>query len=466
MALTAILGQDYFRYGHSFIHQSNDKDQGFHKDSHLPWSLRGAVRSHRPNWAMAFYYPQTTTLAMGATRIIPGSQYWNVNHEVDGNEAGEDRLDFAFERNQTGLSQPVQRRDEHLANAVQSFDPHARSQAVEVPRGSIAIVNFALVHRGARNETAAPRFMLKFWFCRTRAPRPRSRPHRRPGSQVTDSRRSAPVTAMVNWLTQSRALPDVMPPSHAETEADRLASAYCRAMTGDLDALIADLLAPEDAPRRAAMYGLAAVVGRAQKSVVAARISAIASGHCGVRKSGAFVLGELGVGDVDAVVALTTLATSGDRSDVRCTAVASLGRICRDGYARGERLFDKTVRTALSQIASPTYVDPAQVDDDSSHGSELRRSFHVNALRQTAAVAILSIVSEAILAEDQDSIGHLECAVLTMLGTEYDRYAAATHFESLTRLAAEGRPTTVTELARQFRRLRWTPAPDWLPGPT
>ena len=120
---------------------------------------------------------------------------------------------------------------------------------------------------------------------------------------------------------------------------------------------------------------------------------------------------------------------------------------------------------ALTAILGQDF-DPAQVDDDSSHGSELRRSFHVNALRQTAAVAILSIVSEAILAEDQDSIGHLECAVLTMLGTEYDRYTAATHFESLTRLAAEGRPTTVTELARQFRRLRWTPAPDWLPGPT
>ena len=77
-SLTAILGERYYRYPHSFIHQPGTADQGFHKDSHFPWSVRGGLRSHRPNAAMLLYYPQETKVDMGPTRIFPGSQYWNV----------------------------------------------------------------------------------------------------------------------------------------------------------------------------------------------------------------------------------------------------------------------------------------------------------------------------------------------------------------------------------------------------
>ena len=72
-AMSSVLGPDYFRYGHSFVHQSGAYDQTYHKDSPLPWGTRGGVRSHRPNWAMVFYYPQA--LVARKVRIVSPERF-------------------------------------------------------------------------------------------------------------------------------------------------------------------------------------------------------------------------------------------------------------------------------------------------------------------------------------------------------------------------------------------------------
>ena len=71
-ALGSLLGKNFYRYRHSFIHRADRFDQSFHKDSPLPWGTTGGIRSHKLEWVMLFYYPQDTTLALGPTEIIPG----------------------------------------------------------------------------------------------------------------------------------------------------------------------------------------------------------------------------------------------------------------------------------------------------------------------------------------------------------------------------------------------------------
>ena len=80
-ALNVILGEDWQIYPHDFVHASLPNDQGFHQDRNLPWNDRGHDRTHRPDWAMVFYYPQETDHAAGPTEVLPGTQYWTIDHK-------------------------------------------------------------------------------------------------------------------------------------------------------------------------------------------------------------------------------------------------------------------------------------------------------------------------------------------------------------------------------------------------
>ena len=63
------------------------------------------------------------------------------------------------------------------------------------------------------------------------------------------------------------------------------------------------------------------------EGAVSAALEAVASPHWGVRKSGAFVLGELGIDGPAVRSALCGLTSSAERPDVRSTAAVALGRI-------------------------------------------------------------------------------------------------------------------------------------------
>ena len=167
--MSSVLGSSYFRYGHSFVHLSGAYDQTYHKDSPLPWGTRGGLRSHRPNWAMVFYYPQAVTLDMGPTEILPGTQYWNVNREGTGRTEGEDRFDETVAPEaMNGMSE--EERTQLFEKQVKDFDRHVRPLRLELPKGSLLLVHFDLFHRGTRSVSDEARFMYKFWYVRTTEP--------------------------------------------------------------------------------------------------------------------------------------------------------------------------------------------------------------------------------------------------------------------------------------------------------
>ncbi len=128
-ALTSILGDDYFMYPHRHCHLTPPQRQAQHdhKDS-IP--ADHFVRQHRCRWAMAFYYPQDTTLAYGPTGVRPGTQYY-VSRE-------------------------------------------AALQHDEIPMvgiaGDVVIVHYDVWHRGLTNSLAQNRYMNKFLFCRSSEP--------------------------------------------------------------------------------------------------------------------------------------------------------------------------------------------------------------------------------------------------------------------------------------------------------
>lgn len=424
-ALNAVLGPRYYRYNHAFVHRAAMVDQDYHKDSHLPWSMRGAVRSHRPQWVMTFYYPQDTTVELGATRVLPGTQYWNVDHEIEGFEQGEDRL---------GLKDPPVPKDEsseqadlRLAARPKELDVTCESVALEVPKGSLLLVNFDLFHRGARRFIARDRFMYKFWYCRTMEPRKRA-----PIPVTsTDPRRLPVVQAVANWLSNTEgqcATPEVQPNS----EAARVALAYSRR---DVKTLSTDLLDECEPVRRPAMYG-ATTLG---ETGVSPALAATRSSHWGVRKSGAFVLGELAVDSQAIRDALQRLMAPHERADVRSTAVVALGRIARTVLARA----------ALVELDS--FVDLLAPLSRPDREPDLReRPLPGNPVRQNVALALLSIATEAVQGDAPQGgavqsgavraraavagLDRLRSVAEAMADSDTDRYARATAQEVVRRL--------------------------------
>ena len=82
-ALTSVLGEGFVLHPHHFVHEATPNDQSFHQDGNLPWNERAHYRTHRPNWAMLFYYPQRVTEESGPTEVLPGTQYWTTDFERD-----------------------------------------------------------------------------------------------------------------------------------------------------------------------------------------------------------------------------------------------------------------------------------------------------------------------------------------------------------------------------------------------
>ena len=128
-AFTSILGENYAMHSHRHPHRNNPHSdgQGFHKDSY--WGYQ-KVRHHRPRWAMAFYYPQDSPLAIGPSAVLPGTQYYDTR--ITKNSDGE--------------------------------------LAVSGEAGTLTIIHFDLWHRGMANLTDKTRYMMKFQFIRMDAP--------------------------------------------------------------------------------------------------------------------------------------------------------------------------------------------------------------------------------------------------------------------------------------------------------
>ena len=129
-AMQGVLGADYVMHPHRYCHfnQQGSEGQNFHKDS---YAGDEQIRRHRCRWTMAFYYPQDVTEDMGATAVLPGSQYY---------ETGES----AHEQPEIVLCGEA---------------------------GTVTIVHYDLWHRATPNQSDKKRYMLKFLFIRLDEPK-------------------------------------------------------------------------------------------------------------------------------------------------------------------------------------------------------------------------------------------------------------------------------------------------------
>ena len=124
-ALQSIAGDDYYAEPHRHVHYNPPHSEGqtLHKDSYTR-------RRHHPRWLVTFYYPQDTTLEMGPTGVVPGTQYTNVIPE----------------------------------------DSNDREIGATGEAGRVVIANYDIVHRGMPNGTGKKRYMVKFLFNRMSEP--------------------------------------------------------------------------------------------------------------------------------------------------------------------------------------------------------------------------------------------------------------------------------------------------------
>ena len=90
-ALTSLIGEGYTLHPHGGFHPREAREgtpglpgQGFHKDGFFPGNGHG-LRYHRPEYLLFFYYPQDTTELSGPTEILPMSQYWSNDSDMEYN---------------------------------------------------------------------------------------------------------------------------------------------------------------------------------------------------------------------------------------------------------------------------------------------------------------------------------------------------------------------------------------------
>ena len=158
----------YVLHPHHYVHASSHRDQGFHQDGNLPWNERGHYRSHRPNWAMLFYYPQDVTPENGPTEVLPGSQYWTRDFERAERWHPGDAIDRSF--NEEVATHPdLDYRDRRLAESLRGLGIDGLvPRRLPLPAGSVLLAHYDLVHRGVRQhpDFHGRRYMYKFYFLR------------------------------------------------------------------------------------------------------------------------------------------------------------------------------------------------------------------------------------------------------------------------------------------------------------
>jgi hypothetical protein len=132
-ALTSLLGPEYILNPHRHCHLNppGSKGQGWHKDCYV---YDHNIRHPRFHWVLAFYYPQDTTEDMGASGIIPGTQF------------------------RKSLSNPDPAQTEESGLSVCG------------PAGTVCLIHFDSWHRATPNVSAKKRYMLKFQFARMHEP--------------------------------------------------------------------------------------------------------------------------------------------------------------------------------------------------------------------------------------------------------------------------------------------------------
>ncbi|UVI28780.1 HEAT repeat domain-containing protein [Paenibacillus spongiae] len=440
-ALTSVLGPDYYMHPHRHCHYNQPGNQtpgggNWHKDGY--WS---SMRSHRPWWAMIFYYTQDITEDLGPTAVMPGTQYYEK---------------FIGDRGETVL-------------------PTGKA-------GTMVLVHFDMWHKASLNTTDLDRYMLKFQFVRLRAPQ-------RPSWNHTDGEFVVPQgtpalhhhlwTDVWDWLRGVRA----EAPSGIEADSSRLQqlenglmaeSADIRGQAADdagryganaaalvpqlgrmlgdpvetaalnasyalghmgpegVQELLAQLSGESNPIAMRAAYGLQG----AGAGAAAGLIEALHHPNDRRRALAAFVLGMIGSDAVSAVPAL--LASMNDESEwVRRNAIEALGMIVQPA----ERIVPALARALEDSVTNETSGEAPSADSYSRN-----QDYITNKIGYTAALSLLRIGKEG---DPAIMLRALEIGL-----TSRDRYVRAYAAEALTCLRT---PEAVDTLIRFYRSSRWCP---------
>lgn len=334
--LTGVLGPNYYMHPHRHCHYRPPGGEGqtLHKDGF-------SRRRHRTRWILAMYYPQETTVDMGPTGVVPGSQYYNT-------EVGSTMADEV---------------------------------PVPVPAGSVAIVNYDIWHRGMANTSDKKRYMIKLLFLRMEEPVAPSWDSRSPdwgrsndGHDVLESglwawHQGTDGKAGTNGHKGSESVLDLVntlatgPEPECIKTAYRLGEVGADAVPALIDSLTADHGPVEpieevsygrlpkanrsEAVRRNISYALTQVGGPA----VEALTDAVGHEDWWVRDAAVETLGDIGLAAKDATSALGHALTD-ESLQVRRHAAEAIG------------------------IAGPSSADgvPALIDALQSQDDELRRN--------------------------------------------------------------------------------------------
>ncbi|MFD0960795.1 HEAT repeat domain-containing protein [Paenibacillus chungangensis] len=408
-ALTSILGPEYYLHPHRHCHYNqphNQKPGGgeWHKDGY--WS---AMRSHRPWWAMIFYYTQPVTEQLGPTAIMPGSQY------------------------------------------KEKFPGHDKPFTLPTgPAGTMVLVHFDLWHKASLNTSSMDRYMLKFQFARLRPPASPSwnnqvkefpcpagnhdYPFHRVWSDVWHWLRGAKTIAVSQDDGDAAQLATLLGEA---SEDDALDAAYRLAGMGEagIQALLHVLQNGTNVSAMRAAYALPAAGTAAIDGLIALL------GHPEERKRAfaCFALGMIGAPG-DGTEQTLIHALSDDSVWVRRNAAEALGMLASPSAQAVEalaRILQESVRQE-----SVDQSDKAAAKKDHI----INQDYIQNKIGYTAALSLLRIGKYG---KADEVVKALEPAL-----SSSDRYVRAYAFEALSYLRSA---EAVDVLLRYHRTARWCP---------
>lgn len=403
-ALTGILGPDYYLHPHRHCHYNQPSNQNpgggeWHKDGY--WS---ALRSHRPWWAMIFYYTQDVTEELGPTAIMPGSQY---NESYTG--------------------------DEH---------PYLLPTG---PAGTMVLVHFDLWHKASLNTSNRDRYMLKFQFARLKAPTAPSWNNQMECFQIPEGEAESRLPlwqSIWDWMRGEPGISDANIPmdieqlaslAQSQTENIAIDSGYTLATAGDAGIQkLHDVISTGtyEAAKRAA-YAIVA----AGENAISGLIDLLEHADGERRSLACFALGMNGAPKNEILLGLIQSLTDKNES-VRRHAAEALGMIAEP---------PKHVVAALAQMLEEAVAKEREVrDEQQSQG--YGQSYIKNKLGYAAALSLLRIGKYG----DADEV----ISALSKALDSTDRYVRAYAFEALTHLRTN---EAVDVLLRHYRSARWCP---------
>ena len=332
--LTSLLGENYVLHPHHYLHKSGTTDQGFHQDGNLPWNERGHYRSHRPDWALLFYYPQAVDSTNGATEVVASSQYWTKDFEKGADWYPDDSMDRTFDGGEDNLEY----RDQQIQQGLSSIGiPDLERRFIYVPQGKVLIGSYDLIHRGSRSlPDSEDRFMYKFYFLRTTEPQISSTQDAQIPTFSCGRKEIYPVAKETWKWSKGFKIDDDIPDSSVlsiqlmgEQEHKRIEAAYLLGSSrSDIstDILVEGLYSRSEGTRRASGYGLR-IKGALVTDLL---VEALQSKQVEIQRVAAFALGTIASASSRDVLRTLTSFLESDQDDLlRSNAAYSLGQIAR-----------------------------------------------------------------------------------------------------------------------------------------